>query len=173
MEILDALRDFDGKHTKPLEELAFRGEWDTQAIGTLLVCVESDESNVQSAATWVLKCLQERGVSFNASQHNQLLNLLHKVAPWEAKLHLLQMLPQLRVTSQQAEPLFQTIAGFLDSEDNKFVRAWSYNGLIVLATQHRKLRKKVASLIAEGQQEEAASVKARIRKALKDVNWME
>lgn len=172
MNLLDELRQFDGKHTTSLEKLASRLAGDDDAVGLLLAAAESDEPKLQTAATWVLKQLHDAGRELSASDTNELLNLLGVVESWEARLHLLQMLPTLSIPRRKAKPLFQSLAISLDAEENKFVRAWTYNALVVIADQHDQLRDEAAEHVARGQDEEAASVKARIRNAAKSVDWL-
>ncbi len=50
----------------------------------------------------------------------------------------------------------------------KFVRAWAYDAFYRLATQHPGYRPEVWRLLEQGMQEEAPSVKARIRQLLRE-----
>ncbi len=54
------------------------------------------------------------------------------------------------------------------THNNKFVRAWAYNGFYQLARQHRELRDEALEIMRMGQRDEPAAVKARIRNALKN-----
>lgn len=172
MHLLDELRQFDGKHTAPLEKLASRLAGDEHAVGLLLAAAESDEPKLQTAATWVLRQLHDTGRQLTALESNELLNLLGMVESWEARLHLLQMIPALSIPRRKAKPLLESLAISLDTEKNKFVRAWTYNALVAIADQHDQLRDEAAEHVARGQDEEAASVKARIRNAVKSVDWL-
>ena len=173
VDLIQELQRFDGKQTAPLEDVAARLLSDEHAVELLLAACESEEPKLETAASWVLKRLQEQGRTLSSPQSNRLLKLLPTLQAWEAKLHVLQMLPQVRVTKRLASTVFQAAVDFLDSEDNKFLRAWSYNALVVLADAHPQLRGQAGELVALAQQEEAASVRARIRNATKSVDWLE
>lgn len=170
MNIIAELDAFDGKHTDILEALAKRLQTNEAQIENLCVIARSDESKLQVAATWILKWLQENGLSFSEAQIENILTLFSQVTYWEAKLHLLQMIPGFVIPTHSRYPLYHILMGYLN-EDNKFVRAWSYNGLAQLAEQYPDHRAEVAKLLETGQHEEAASVKARIRNIRKVASW--
>ncbi|MCP4400146.1 MAG: hypothetical protein GY801_22915 [bacterium] len=50
---------------------------------------------------------------------------------------------------------------------HKFVKAWAYNGLYELATQHREYTEETQQLFDMAMRDEATSVKARIRNIMK------
>lgn len=170
MDLIAELSAFDGKHVDTLQSLADRLDSTAANVRQLLAIAASDEVKLQTAATWVLKRLQENGGSYTAAQTKKLLDLLGQAAHWEVKLHLLQMLPQLTIPASHKDTLFYNLSRLLE-HDNKFVRAWAYNGLAKLATQHSAYRSEVAEWLNSAQQDEAASVKARIRNVLKTIDW--
>ena len=81
-------------------------------------------------------------------------------------MHLLQCLPYLTIDTREVKQLEPFLRRCLQSE-NKFVRAWGYNGFNELALQHADFKPEVDSLLAAALEEEAPSVKARIRNILK------
>ena len=172
MELLSELSAFDGKHTEVLEALAARLSPRPALVRDLCALAKQDEAKLQSAATWLLKRFHEQGYAYSEGEIAMLLDLLGSVGPWEAKLHLLQMLPGLAVPEDRKAGLWRLCKGenFLQSP-NKFLRAWSYNALAVLATQHPAYRKDAAALLAAGREGEAASVRARIRNIVKELDW--
>ncbi len=153
-----------------MQSLADRLDPTAAVVRQLLAVAASDDVKLQTAATWVLKRLQENGASYTAAQTKKLLDLLGQAAHWEAKLHLLQMLPKLAIPASHRDELHNNLSQLLE-HDNKFIPAWAYNGLAELATQHSAYRIEVAELLKNGQQDEAASVKARIRNVFKTIDW--
>ena len=172
MTIRTDLAAFDGKQTDVLEALAAKCTPEPGLISELCTLAQKDEARLPAAATWMLKRFQEQGHVCSEEETAGLLGLFGSVGPWEAKLHLLQMLPGLVIPEDRAPALWTLVKGegFLQAP-NKFVRAWSYNALAVLATQHPAYRKDAAALLAAAQEDEAASVRARIRNTLKDIDW--
>jgi len=172
MDIAAELAAFDGKHTDTLESMAARLSPEPSVIVELCRLARQDEATLQTAATWLLKRIDEDGGSFSGDQVDALLDLFDRVTHWEAKLHLLQMLPGIAIPAARKDALRQLFAGpgYL-GDANKFVRAWSYGALADLATQHAEFRPAVAKILATGQLEDAASVRARIRNILKRAPW--
>jgi hypothetical protein len=56
------------------------------------------------------------------------------------------------------------------ADENKFVRAWAYNGFYLLSQQYPEYQQETEQFFAMAMRDEAASVKARIRNILKKVN---
>ena len=172
MDLHAELAAFDGKQTEVLEALAAKLSPEPRLVGELCALAQRDEAGLPAAATWLLKRFQEQGYVYSEEETAGLLGLFDSVGPWEAKLHLLQTLPRLVIPEDWAPALWTLVKGedFLQSP-NKFVRAWSYNALAVLATQHPAYRRDAAALLAAAQEDEAASVRARLRNVLKDIDW--
>lgn len=170
MDILAEIAAFDGKHTDVLETLGARLVPEPPIIQELCEIAQRDEAKFQAAATWLLKRFQEGRASFSSTHVVDILNLFNHVTYWEARLHLLQMLPEFTIPATQKELLHRVLLDGLN-DTNKFVRAWSYQGLASLAEQYDEFRAEVIGLLEVAQQEEAASVKARIRNIRKKAKW--
>ncbi len=163
---------FDGKHTDVLERLASSLEPTAGAIGELCDLAATDNPRFQVAATWILKRFLDDGTAFGAAQTEQILDLFGRVSEWEARLHLLQLLPGTTVPKNREDQLLKTLMteDYLRS-DTKFVRAWTYNALAELADRNPALRPEVIDMLATAEQGEAASIKARIRNIRKQMPW--
>lgn len=170
MDLITELAAFDGKHTAPLETLATRLSPTAILIQELCTLARQGDAKLQTATTWLLKRFQETGVVFASEQVQTCLALLHHVTDWEARLHLLQMLPGFAIPLTHKNALYHHLKTLL-TDNKKFVRAWAYNGLVELAEQYPDLQVKVSELLARGQQEESASVRARIRNRIKTLQW--
>ena len=132
MDLLSDLAAFDGKQTDVLEALAAKRAPGPALTSELCAVAQRDEARLPAAATWLLKRFQEQGHVYAEEETAGLLGLFGSVDPWEAKLHLLQMLPGLVIPEDRAPALWRLVKGegFLQGP-NKFVRAWSYNALAV------------------------------------------
>ena len=170
MDILAKLDAFDGKHTGSLETIAAQLSPTEPLIDELCELAQLVDTRLQTATTWLLKRFQEDGFVFDQAQAVNLLALLGQAGHWEAKLHLLQILPGLVIPREQKESLKRLLDENL-SGDNKFVRAWSYNGLFVLAEQFPELRAELTPVFERAEVEEPASVRARIRHGFKAAEW--
>src|ERR1700730_16120795 len=140
------LRDLDGTHTAALLRIAEKLSPNCSTIDHLISLAERSDAPMQIAATWLLKHFQSRDVSFTPAQVTRLVEQLCNSGPWESRLHLVQMLPNLAIPAACTEHLFQSLVATL-SERNKFVRAWVCTALHSLASQHRDYAPEVTLLL--------------------------
>lgn len=161
IDIKTAIKAFDGKDTGPLEEVADNLSPSTQKIAGLIKNLQASDL-VSQGASWILKRWWEKGWKFSEQESTELIEALLQAQDWQLRLHLLQILPGLVVAKSQHRELYYHLRHSLE-EKNKFVRAWTYNGLAELAKQYPQYRDEVVKLLELALKDEAASVKARIR----------
>ncbi len=166
-----ALFDFDGKSTSPLERFAAAYSADAMLVAELCDFAASKDSKLQAAATWLLKRFGVTGAELSASQTETLLELLIQETGWLARIHVLQMMETLTVPSALAAPLMRALAEQAAGA-NTFIRAWSVHGAAALADQHPAYRDSVLDLLAAAEQDDAASVRARIRRTRQAFAWI-
>ncbi len=170
MDWIALLRQFDGKHTDVLERLAGELPRGEESLRRLLVAVECDEVPVQVAATWLLKRWHDEGEPCVADATGELCRLLRGATHWEVRLHLLQLLSTATVPPRSRATLKKTLLP-LTADDNKLVRAWAYSALAQLADQQPRFQTEVRTLLEAAGEDEAASVRARIRQVRKRMKW--
>ncbi len=168
MDIAATLRSYDGKRVAPFRAVAEalsrgpgRGE---EAIGRLVRLAASDEMELQTGATWVLKYLAERGVAPRGTEAAAMLWLLNRPLASDALLHLLQTLPHMDLPAGEGRSLYHSLLRLTEA-DRVFVRAWAYNGLGLLAARNPVLRDEVEGLFSRAEKTETAAVRVRIRHA--------
>ena len=169
MSIREELESFDGKHTDVLERILSRHRRTNSLIESLVLLTGDQESNIQTGATWLLKRLAETHVQFKKEHLIAFFGSLSELTHWLAKLHICQML-QYVVIPKGSE---RSVVWFLERnlyDENKFLRAWSYNGFYELARQHNEYIDYASEQIERGETDKAASVKARIRNIRKAMN---
>ena len=164
----------------PIEQLQFAGDMEplrqvaravshrdaSEVLRELVPIVRRNHSGFQIGATWLIKDLLERGAKPPARFGGTLISLLKHVQAEDAKLHVLQSLPYVELPPSQHKSLFAMLRGLLKLE-HKFVRAWAYNGLAMVANAAPSYRSEVRALFNTAEKKEAASVRARIRHARK------
>lgn len=119
-----------------------------------------------TGATWLLKHHFDKGHCPSEEQAGQLYGQLASLNDWQSKLHFLQMMEVLPVKHADIKSLDLFLRSGL-SDGNKFVRAWSYNGLFLLARFAPSYRTEVMSFLNMAMRDESPSVKTRIRKLVK------
>src|SRR5450631_3442787 len=95
---------------------------DGSTIDQLISLAEQSDAPMRTAVTWLLKHFQSRKVSFTPAQVTRLVERLCSSGPWESRLHIMQMLPNLAIPAACTEEFFQSLV-VARSERNKFVRA--------------------------------------------------
>lgn len=166
-----ALFDFDGKSTGPLERFAAAYSADAKLVEELCDFAASKDNNLQAAATWLLKRYGVTGADLSPSQTETLLGLLVQETGWLARIHVLQMMQTLTVPSSLAALLMSALAEQAAGA-NTFIRAWSVHGAAALADQHPAYRDSALDLLAAAEQDDAASVRARIRRTRQAFAWI-
>lgn len=164
MGIEAELSKYNGKNTAVLKRIAARYTPNAVTVGKLLSLTTSEVVAEQTGATRLLKWWHDQGCSFSKSQTKKLLANLRKSITWESRLHIFQMLPRLSIPEEQKTQIHWALMQSL-SHENKFVRAWAFNGLAYLAVQYPEYRSEAVELLELGLRDECASVKARIRSA--------
>src|SRR5262245_25292961 len=117
MNIAAQLEAFDGRHTGVLECLSGLLSPSPEVIGELLAMAGRDDERLQTAATWVLRNFQQRGVEFTEDHSVELLVLLGRVTAGDAKLNLLHTLPGLAVPAKRTGPLISVLRECLANGD--------------------------------------------------------
>jgi len=119
------------------------------------------------AATLLLKRHLESGASVPDSSGvaAALFGKFDKLERWECRLNILQCLPHLPIEGEHVGELECFLRTCL-ADDNKFVRAWAYNGFHLLARKHPRFTAEAHAILTAGLRDEPASIKARIRKCL-------
>lgn len=169
--LTQALFDFRGKSARALESFAAAYAADASLIADLCEFANSGDGHVQSAATWLLKRYGATGEDLSESQTETLLRLLLQDANWLARLQVLQMMDSLFVPESLAKPLMDALERQARG-DNAFIRAWSVHGAAALADQHPACRDRALDLLASASQDEAPSVRARLRQTTAAFDWI-
>lgn len=124
---------------------------------------------LQMGATWLLKHHLENEHEISVGEMQEICALMPKQIHGAAQLHMLQIMPFIKITADEVIGLKRYLDGCIKDE-NKFVRAWAYNGLFELSLQYEQYRTETIILLEVALVEEAASVRARIRNIMKKLN---
>ena len=165
------LEQVDGAHVAALTTIAEQLEADAATLNALCQLALSEERKLQVGATWLLKHYADSGVKLEANSSAQLMKLLARDAHWEARLHILQMLPGLTIAPEQRGELWSLL--LTQAKDRrKFIRAWALGGLATVANERESCRPEAITRL-RGAQDEAASVRARIRQLRRRYAWLD
>ncbi|XOV79047.1 MAG: hypothetical protein ACFHVJ_19325 [Aestuariibacter sp.] len=121
----------------------------------------------QRSATWLLKHYLENDQGITAEQTKRVVDTLRDYSHWEAQLHILQSFQYLDLHLVNKDRCYNTLHRLLQNK-NKFVRAWAYNGLHLLAKAFPEYQEMAREFLEMALRDEAPSVTARIKKILQD-----
>lgn len=160
MGLIDDLEQWNGKSTEEIQAIARCYSSDTNFIEAVTEAMTINAC--QPGATWMLKHSLETGQPIKPKQVSKILSQLNKVGSWQALLHLFQCLPYVAIPNSDKSIVASALREGIRNE-NKFVRAWAYNGFYHLASQHPEFTEESALQLKVAMKDKAASVKARIR----------
>lgn len=166
MKLLYHVKGWDGKDIDFLETTYKHYSEDEGFQPDLIESLGLTEMH-QSAASWLLRRSLQRGYKPDSDEAYTIYKALAACTSWAAQLNLLQCMELLDVPVYARSTLETYIRDALTNK-NKFVRAWAYNGFYLLARQYPELREESLKIMEMGLKDEPASVKARIRNALKN-----
>jgi hypothetical protein len=165
----DELEKFDWKQGDVLKQILSSRRRTNSLIEDLTLLVANKEPIIQTKATGLLKKLAENKVKFKTEHVMVLFDSLAELEDWESKLHVCQMLQHIEIP-QRSEG---SVVWFLErslAHENKYLRAWAYNGFYELARQRQEYVDYAMEIMERGEAEKAAAVKARLRNIRKEMN---
>ncbi len=164
MNIKQALHSWDGKSAIDIKAIYDQYSLEENFVNDILELSQSQPYEV--GTTWLLKAWLEEGNKLSSSQVSQLYKSLNHLEHWEAKLHMLQSMPYMPMANSIKNKVYQFLKITL-MDQNKFVRAWTYNGFYELSQQYPEYLEETKQFFEMAMRDEAASVKARIRNIMK------
>lgn len=163
LEAIDrAIADFDGRHVAALETVASRLDPSASVLRDLVAkCLSGDERQ-QTASSWILRRLLERGAKPPPGTLDRLIAGMGRTPGWETRLHLAQSFQWLEPSEAQALTAARVLADWFGSEKS-FLRAWACDALWRLGLRHACLAAEARRIAALAEEDPAASVRARAR----------
>lgn len=170
MSLKDDIKQWDGKSKHDILDIYARYSAADGFLNELLKI--AIDPNCLEGATWLIKHALEQKVELNDDQINSFCELIEGALPWQSILHILQILPFITVPKDHKHKMMAFIRNHTEHE-NKFVRAWAYNGLYELANTYPEYRDGLSIVFDAAEETEPAAIKARIRNVKKAIakNW--
>ena len=164
MSLEQEIVSWDQKSSNDIEAI-YNRHCEDDSFGSKMIEL-SRNVDLQKGSTWLLKRYLEDGQIIEARKCEALFKLLPKLKHWESKLHVLQCLPFMQI----GKAAKRNVDVFLRKcliDDNKFVRAWAYNGFYEISLQYPEYKEEAKQFFDMAMRDEAPSVKARIRNIVK------
>lgn len=160
--VLERVLEFDGKATASLEAACTAVGRDFNGFAQLFDLAASKDSRLQIAATWAIRKLLELGAEMTAKYCTTFIETAAQQTAWEAQLHIVQSVQFIRNESLDTQKLAAIISPWHKAK-RPFLRAWTLDALCHLAQQNPSLKDSAAALLANAEEDPAASVRARAR----------
>ena len=164
MSIEQEIRRWDGKSSDDIDAIYCRHSDNNFFMSQIIELAQQEP--LQKGAAWLLKRHFENGQQIEEIQISKIFRILPNLKYWEAKLLILQCLPYMKIANIEKKGIEFFLRKCL-SDENKFVRAWAYNGFYELSMQHSEYVTETKQFFEMAMRDEAPSVKARIRNILK------
>jgi hypothetical protein len=161
------LQNWDGKRTDYLIQI-YHTYLKSPAFFSDLVDICLSDLSLQVPATWLIKYHYDQKESLDDDLMNRLLREGLHFPDWETRLHLLQILPKVHMEEETVPYVEEWVRKSLKDE-NKFVRAWSYQGLYEVSKHIPDMKEELRLLCEDALQLESASIQARVRKVVKQL----
>jgi hypothetical protein len=167
-EIVKILKTWDGKHNDVLQSLHHQYA-DDEWFMPVLVRISQLQPELQVQTTWIIKKHIEDGEVISKTERKELLKACLGSGEWASKLHIFQILSHWNELTEEEAFLIEDSARKGIKDDNKFLRAWSYQALFEVSKVLPDLRRELVFLCERAIPEESASVKVRLREILKEI----
>jgi hypothetical protein len=164
MSIKLEIEQWDGKSANDISDIYDRHCHSPSFTSKIITLIGN--ASFQKGATWLLKRHLENENQIIESEVTAIYQQLRVAEDWESKLHMLECFPFMPIY----KPEKKKVEAFLRNclvDSNKFVRAWAYNGFYELAVQYPEHEKETKQFFEMAMQDEASSVKSRIRNIMK------
>ena len=162
-ELKQALLIWDRKQTEYLANIYHQYKSVDHFLNDLLEICSIREAHVP--VTWIIKYQIDQKEELEDEVINRLLTFIPEFGEWEAKLHVLQILPSITIPPSFTTSLDDFIRECLEDQ-NKFVRAWAYQGMYELTKLVPAYRDELERRCVQALETESASIKVRVRKVL-------
>ncbi len=167
MGLKEEIRNWDGKTAGDILAIYHEHVCHRDFSHDLIAALS--EPPLQNGASWLLKEYLSNKNQLEATTIARVYHLLPLFDHWESKLHILQCMKFMPIPIDLKNELHQFLRLCL-KDQNKLIRAWGYNGINVIATHFPEFESERDELLEKARENEAASVKARIRNILKEKN---
>lgn len=164
MSIKLEIGQWDGKSASDIGDIYDR-HCHNPLFASEIITLVSDVS-LQKGATWLIKRYLESENIIGKPEVSSIFQKLDTIEQWESKLHILQILSYTPIGKSQKKRVEVFLRNCL-AENNKFVRAWAYNGFYELAMQYPEHEKETRQFFEMAMRDEAPSVKSRIKNIMK------
>lgn len=165
MGIEQEILSWDGTSSDDLVAIYNRYKDDCIFVSQTVKLLKQDST--QQGALWLLKRYFENGGEIGCEQVAVIYKLLPLINQWQTKLLILQCMRYMKIGINEQKLVENFLRSCLN-DNNKFLRAWAYNGFYEISTQFPEYKQETKQFFEMAMRDEVPSVKARIRNIVKN-----
>lgn len=163
--VREKINSWDGKRSAHLERIYADHLVDNPSLFEDLIDLCLTDQNYHVSVTWLIKHHYDQKASLSDELTNKLLTVCPSLEDWQAKLHILQIIPSVNL-ADKAILLVDDFSREGLQNENKFVRAWAYEARYKLVTYIGEYAHELAQLCEDGMMD-SPSVQVRVRAVMK------
>lgn len=160
--LIKQLSGWDRKHTDYLIALYNENSNKVDFID-VIINVYLQSNDLDHSTTWLIKHFVDEGNRLNDSQTDKVLSKINELEYWESLLHLLQLIPTMRLTPKNAKSIEHCVHSLMSSE-KKFVKAAAYDAYFEIVKIFPKLRNEFHMRCEDALQNESAAIRSKVKK---------
>lgn len=165
--IINQLLAWDEKRTDVLKVL-YEAQIDKLEFIHLIVQWFLTKKELELATSWLIKHHIDSQQTLKEKSVTEVISHLKNLTYWGSQLHIIQIIPKIKLTKQLAEGIENEIFIKLKS-DNKFVRASAYEAYFEVVKLFPDLKNEFEAMCLDAFERESASVKVKIKRILNKI----
>ncbi|MDA9295059.1 hypothetical protein N9Q22_00135 [bacterium] len=163
-EFANYLLGWDEKHTDYLKHI-YSENINKQNFIKLVTDLFLEDKGLELSTSWLIKYHFDMKETLKNEDIKSVLLNLKNLTHWGSELHILQIIPKIKLSKDLAELLEFEIHNKLKSE-NKFVRAAAYEAYSEIVELIPELENEFRTVCFDALKRESASVKVKIKRVL-------
>ena len=152
--------------TDDLDKFVAQAIENNRLVAEIVALSNHNKANIAARAIWIVRKITENSPELLSKYKPILLHDLTQSPFWEVKAELCHIIPKLKMDYEEIKGAIAFFKNNLNDK-SKIVKAWSLDALYELSKIEPKIAPEVQKLLNIALEDEAASVRARVRKILK------
>ncbi|GEM_PF-570356 len=166
-ELARLMAKWDRKHADYLIKI-YQGHEDDHGFIDQVISIYLHHSSLEHATTWILKHFIDKGNKLSESKQNLILSKMGELDYWESQLHVLQIIPRMSLTLENAEKIKPIVHGMMHSE-KKFVKAAAFEAFLEIVKLFPELKADFSLFCERAIEFESASIRSKVRKVIQQM----
>jgi hypothetical protein len=161
--LLELLQRGDMRTNESVDEVVHMVEDDPKLFASLIDAMKDTDKHVRMRASDAVEKLSLTHPEWLQVYKNEILNEVAKIDQQEVQWHMCQIIPHLKLNSEERIEAYKTIENYFKTTKSRIVMAFSLQALVQLGLEDGKLLAKAKRLLSENAMSDIPAVKVRVR----------